>query len=150
MQKIKYIIIFTLLLALGLLYVQLDDYDKITNRLIKDNRSSLQNKTFLNKTIEELKTTNSELKNTIMILKEKIISLEEKNHLLTIQFYEQNITRQDKNASINFNLNQEISEKQEYTQENINTEESLNITPNITLDDENKITGFGVEYKQEF
>lgn len=150
MQKLKYIIIFTLLLALGLLYVQLDDYDKITNELIQDNRSSLQNKTYLDQTIEQLKTTNNELEITITKLNEKIISLEEKNHILQIQLYEQNSTIQDKNSTDSFNLQEEILQTRNYTQSNSTAQQELDVTPNITLDDENKITGFGVKYQQKF
>ena len=162
MQKIKYIVIFTLLLALGILYVQLSDYDKITNALLNENSSSyknienlnnkiilLENKnTILNNRITSLENNNSNLNNTITQLQEEIIAIDENLSIsnLPIQQY----TTIDTNTTINnsLNINEEIllSSKKPILKE----EESIQIEPKIQLDDQNNITGFGIEYKEEF
>jgi len=137
MQKIKYIIIFTLLLALGMVYIQLIDYKNITGTLLKDNQSNKNTVQILENKISLLENTTQELKNTI-------ISLEENLSLTQMKLDTQNYT-QENNASIDF---QDPSQSIENILNNTNDE--LNLQPNITLDNENQITGFGLEYKTKF
>ena len=159
MQKIKYIIIFTLLLALGLLYVQLSDYDKITNTLLNENSSSYQNIEKLNNKIILLESTNVELNNQIR-------SLENNNTKLTNQVVElqEEIISIDENISISqlpklqytsadttettIDINQEILQINKNNSEGLLN--NLPVIPNATINDENKITGFGIEYKEKF
>ncbi len=156
MQKIKYIIIFTLLLALGLLYIQLCDYDKITNTLLNDNKLSYETEIILKNKISTLETDNLTLSDKINNLEEHIITLEE--NLSVLQLTIQNNIPQDINYTIeqNIDINQEImlsnenSTEEEIEEQNENLNPIPNITPSITMDDENQITGFGIEYKEEF
>jgi len=161
MEKIKYIIIFTLVLGLGLLYMQIDDYDDITNSLLLDSKSSHKNKltfqkqiltlqtenTKYNQKINLLEINNTELNDKILILQEQIISLEENHSLSKIKTVNTKYTL----PTNDFNLTEEMLKNNEnnYTQKKDEDNSSL-LKPNVTIDDENKITGFGVEYSQEF
>jgi len=136
MQKIKYIIIFTLVLALGMVYVQLLDYQKITTTLLENNANEKNKTTLLQNKIISLDTQNQELQN-------KIISLEETINLNKLQLH--NNYSNDNNESNKFQLNT-IPLNNEINPEIPET----NLTPNITLDNENEITGFGLEYNQKF
>ncbi|MGK0255763.1 MAG: hypothetical protein ACI81I_000369 [Arcobacteraceae bacterium] len=122
MQKMKYIIIAILLLALGIIYLQLLDYKNITSILLKENT------TLINKTYD---------------LNDKIISLEESLSIKEIELNKLNFI--NNTTKIN-NLPQYLNPLNQAIQET----EKLKLTPNITIDEENKITGFGLEYKQEF
>jgi|GEM_PF-2585443 len=81
MQKIKYIVIFILTLALIFVYIQLDDYNKISNSLLQHNSSSSEKINNLQEKISNLENENEELKNSIFIFKEKIFLLEEELEL---------------------------------------------------------------------
>ena len=136
MQKIKYIIIFTLVLALAIITVQLTDYQKITSVLLKENNTINQTTEILNKQITLLQEKNQELQN-------KIISLEEK---LTMR----NLELNNQNFSLDTNITKELKQKIQVIEHAKDKNDDLELTPNISIDDENKITGFGLEYKQKF
>ena len=136
MQKVKYIIIFTLVLALGMVYIQLADYQKITSTLLENNTENKNNSVQLKNTIISLETQNQQLQNTIISLEEQLSLAQIK--LVNHQFTENNNT---------LNLPMDI---QPLNQEQNQTTPNLNLTPSITLDDENEITGFGLEYTQKF
>jgi len=136
MQKIKYIIIFTLVLALAIITVQLTDYQKITSVLLKENNTINQTTEILNKQITLLQEKNQELQN-------KIISLEEK---LTMR----NLELNNQNFSLDTNITKELKQKIQVIENAKDKNGDLELTPNISIDDENKITGFGLEYKQKF
>jgi len=136
MQKIKYIIIFTLVLALAIITVQLTDYQKITSVLLKENNTINQTTEILNKQITLLQEKNQELQN-------KIISLEEK---LTMR----NLELNNQNFSLDTNITKELKQKIQVIENAKDKNDDLELTPNISIDDENKITGFGLEYKQKF
>ena len=162
MQKIKYIIIFTLLLALGLLYVQLSDYDKITNTLLNENSSSyknietlnnkvilLENKNIeLNNQIELLEDKNTNLNKQLITLQEEIISIEENISISQLPIQPNIITDTNKTINSSLDMHQEVLLNSQ-SDESIE-EFNMPIEPKVTLDDQNKITGFGIEYKEEF
>ena len=125
MQKIKYIIIFTLLLALGLLYVQLSDYDKITNTLLNENSSSYKNIEKLNNQIILLENTNLELNNQVK-------SLENNNTNLNNQIVE----LQEEIISIDESISISQLPTQEYSSTDI-TETTVDINQEISLINKN-------------
>ena len=138
MQKIKYIIIFTLTLALGILYIQITDYQNITNTLLSENTNSNTQTKSLQNTIQFLEDQNTELN-------DKIISLQEELAIIQIKLNNTNFII-DTNTTQNF-----LEPQNSFTLPQKNLIESpVDMTPNITLDEENKITGFGLEYKQKF
>lgn len=136
MQKITYVIILVLTLALGMVYIQLADYQGITSSLLKDNQD--YKNTIKNIKSEQtlLETENSELQNRVILLEENLA-------LKQLELNNQYIP--DINGTQNFPINIEPLNTQE---DNLSSE--LPITPNITIDNENEITGFGLEYKQKF
>jgi cell division protein FtsB len=148
MQKIKYIIIFTLLLALAIIAVQLSDYQNITSSLLQENNSINKTTLTLNKEIKSLKEQNE-------ILQAKILSLEEQLSRQNIESNQFNFSNEN-NTTINSIQTQEPipveQEKSIFTNDTTNEQNSQNIDvkPNIKIDDENEITGFGLEYKQKF
>ncbi len=122
MQKIKYIIIATLLLALAIIYSQFLDYKNISSILLKENEN------LINKTHD---------------LNDKITSLEESLSIKEIELYKPYFRYDLNTTSIllqNFNLLNKMSQEAEKSA----------LTPNIKLDEENKILNFKLEYKQEF
>jgi len=134
-KKIKYIIIFTLLLALGMIYKQLLDYQEITTTLLQNNTESVNHVKEFEEKVAILITENESLQN-------KIILLEESLSLLRIEHNNQNFSI-DGNSTKTLPLSIEPINNKEITHK-------LDITPNITIDDENDITGFGLEYTQKF
>ena len=164
-------------MALGLLYIQLTDYDKITNSLLSENSSSYENIEKLNNKIillEKIKieqinkiislennntnltnqiiileNNNSTLNNKITQLQDEIILIDE--NISIVNLPPQQYIPIDINNTINnsFNLNEEIlSSKDNITVEK--EEENILIEPKVTLDEQNKITSFGIEYKEKF
>ena len=135
MQKINYIIIFILVLALGMIFKQLTDYRTITEQLLETNTESQQEiKSFENKVLT-LIDENGNLQN-------KIILIEEELSLLKLKHANQDFSA-DHNQTKNFPLEiQPLDNEQPMPK--------LNVTPNITIDEENEITGFGLEYTQKF
>ncbi len=83
MKNIQYIIIFTLLIALGLIFTKTINYENITDELLSENIKKTnkikylesQNST-LNQTIINLKNNLSQEKNNTKQLEEQIILLE--------------------------------------------------------------------------
>ena len=136
MQKVKYIIIFTLVLALGMVYIQLADYQNITSTLLEDNSDSKNNTIQLKNKINSLETQNQQLQNTI-------ISLEEKLSLAQIQLMNQQFIENNNTINIPMDIQPLNKEQNQTTPE-------LDLTPDITIDDENEVTGFGLEYTQKF
>jgi len=96
MQKIKYIIILVLVLLLGFVYLQLTDYDKISNSLLQQNSSSSKTIDNLESQISTLQAKNQLLHENISTLKEKIFLLEEE--LVLIKF-----DKSDSNTTIDKN-----------------------------------------------
>jgi len=136
MQKVKYIIIFTLVLALGMVYIQLADYQKITSTLLENNSDNKNNSIQLKNKIITLETQNQQLQNTI-------ISLEEKLSLAQIQLMNQQFIENNNTLNLPMDIQPLNTEKNQTTP-------NLNLRPDITIDDENKVTGFGLDYTQKF
>lgn len=137
MQKIKYIIIFTLLVALGMIYIQLVDYKNIAISLVNENTTINKNTNLLNNKLNSLQIENEKLKNTILSLEETLLDMQIK--LNNVRYY--------RTTDINDTNN---TYNAPYDDLDTNQTEELNIKPSLDLDDENKITGFGLEYTQEF
>lgn len=136
MTKIKYIIIFTLVLALGMVYIQLADYQDITSTLLENNSDNKNTTIQLKNKITTLETQNQELQNTI-------ISLEEKLSLTQIQLMNQQFIENNNTINIPMDI-------QPLNIEQNQTTPDVNLAPDITIDDENEVTGFGLEYTQKF
>ena len=149
MKYLKYIIIFTLLLLLGLLYLQLHNYQNITTTLLSKNHTLNQNKIDLQDKIVSLKEQIDKQNEKINTFQKNIISLEENLSLLKLKVVDTNYTQ----PQSDLNLSNEILKSNKYNdfkKVEKNTTNSSNIKPNITMDNENKITGFGLEYHQKF
>ena len=130
MTKIKYIIIFTLVLALGMVYIQLADYQKITSSLLENNSDNKSKSIELENKIIFLETQNQELKDTITSLTNTL-------ELTKIQ--------NDNNQSINIPMDSQV-----INNDNYESTPEINLNPNINFNNENDITGFGRENTQEF
>ncbi len=129
MEKIKYLIIFTLIIALGLLYIELTNYKNITNQLITTNNtqekeiSNLENK--LKKQIDTIITLEENLTNT----KLKIKKLNFKIPITTLEY--NYIPDIETNTTIINNNN-------------------FDIKPTISFDENRNIEGFNIQLKQKF
>jgi len=143
MQKIKYLIIFTLILALGLLYLQIIDYKIITNQLISTNSTLESEQKTLSNELNKTKIENINLKETIKNQNQKIITLEENLTNQKIQIKE-----------INFTIPQTTLDYKDIPNiENNVTKidnDKIDISPSIFLDEEQKVDGFHIELKQKF
>jgi len=136
MEKIKYLIIVILLIVIGMIYKQLLDYQNISSSLLNNNTEKLNEQQEIKLTLEKSELENQELK-------EKIISLEESLSLLKLKF-DNNYIQEEQNQTnipirsktLNYDNNESLQEH--------------SMTPNITIDDENKVTGFQLEYSQKF
>lgn len=100
MQKIKYIIILILALSLVFVYIQLSDYDKISNSLLQQNSSSSKKIEDLESQVSTLQAENQVLQDTIATQKQKIFLLEEELILIKYDKSDSNTTS-DSNTSIN-------------------------------------------------
>lgn len=136
MQKITYVIILVLTLTLGMVYIQLADYQQITSSLLKDNQEYKNKLEHMQSNKTLLETENQQFQNTI-------ISLEENLALKQLEINNQYIP--DINGTQSFPINIEPLNNEED-----NSSSTPPLTPNITIDNENEITGFGLEYKQKF
>lgn len=136
MQKITYVIILVLTLTLGMVYIQLADYQQITSSLLKDNQEYKNKLEHMQSNKTLLETENQQFQNTI-------ISLEENLALKQLELNNQYIP--DINGTQSFPINIEPLNNEED-----NSSSTPPLTPNITIDNENEITGFGLEYKQKF
>lgn len=134
MQKIKYLIILTLGILLTLVYLQLDDYDNISNSLLEDNIKANQTIQELQETIQTLKDQNEKLQEDIVFLYNKVDNLN-----LEIEYLEHEANQ--KEATL---LNDTNSDDLNILEQNDTIEEDnpSNEEP-ITLENENTITGFG-------
>jgi len=138
MQKINYIIFFILILALAMVSFQLTDYHTITSSLLKDNNTSKNYNNTLQNKIKSLEQEKEQLQT-------KIILIEETLSRTQIELNNQTILQDFTSTINNYSL-----QPKPLTIEEVKKADSMKITPNITLDDENEITGFGIEYKQQF
>ncbi len=99
MQKIKYIIILILALSLVFVYIQLSDYDKISNSLLQQNSSSSKKIEDLESQVSTLKAENQVLQDTIATQKQKIFLLEEELVLIKYDKSDSNTTITDTNTT---------------------------------------------------
>jgi uncharacterized protein YlxP (DUF503 family) len=128
MEKIKLIVIFTLLLAIGFLSKELLNYQKITSGLLQEYNTQEQK---------------------IILLKTNIISLEErlkkqeKDYDISIATLEKKCAQDDLSLkylnSSTQGIAQDLDEAVEYIDSKSNNKQEI---------DENKITGYGLEYLQ--
>jgi|GEM_PF-5783979 len=141
MKNITYIIIFTLLIALGLIYTKTINYENIADELLSENieqineikylksKNSTLNQTIINQetNIQNLEENLSQERNNTQILEEQIILLESK--LPYIDFNDTNNTIHEEQFNNNFIFENNTTEQIEEYIEHPNTEE-------------NEITGF--------
>ena len=120
-----------------MLYKQLLDYQNISSSLLDNNTESLGEHKKTKDTLALLQIENAELK-------DKIISLEESLSLLKIKFDNETFTQENNETK---NISTDIYP---FNDDNNKSTEKNNLTPNITLDDENQITGFQLQYSQQF
>jgi len=138
MQKINYIIFFILVLALAMVSFQLTDYHTITTSLLEDNNTSKSHNNTLQDRITSLEQEKEQLQTKIILIEETLSQTQ-------IELNNQTIL-QDYTSTINdYSL-----QPKPLTVEEVKKSDPLKVTPNITLDEENEITGFGIEYKQQF
>jgi len=141
MQKIKYIIIFTLSLALGMVCIQLIDYQKITSTLLENNSENKNKNVALENTVISLTEKNE-------ILQNKIISLEETLALAQLKL--NNTYSNDNNLTKEILQNiQTIKDEKDEINEKVDSS-NIDISPNITIENQTDIIGFGLDYKQKF
>ena len=155
-EKVTYLIIFILLLVSTLLYIQIRDFNSVTTILVEDNKHNQQINQELkkeldiaksivvsqNKTIEDQKIQIETLNDTIIGLQEQISNMRIYNGMNS-SIYDNNYTTTNQQLIEDQNLtNQQIDQ----TQQNSSTQ----ILPSVEVNDENKITKFGVEYHQKF
>ncbi|MEA3498084.1 MAG: hypothetical protein U9R16_03390 [Campylobacterota bacterium] len=156
MKNIKYVIIFSLLLALGIVYNQLNNYKNITNKLLLQSNTQTNTIKILENNITQQSVIITNLQKNLNSFEDTLLDEADQTEL-----YKKIITLEEHIVSLEENqLNNEIEDINKTTQiEQLNERtdkpnniknDSLNITPNITLDEENKVTGFGLEYKEEF
>jgi len=123
MKYFKYIIILILLLICALLYMQLNDYDNISNSLLDDNIETKEQMKKLTNSIDDIKEHSLELQQKINVLY-SIIDAKE----IEIELLEDNCLQiealNNKKVLINTPL------------------ENLSKDSKITLDNENEVTGF--------
>jgi len=138
MQKIKYIIIFTLTLIVAMITIQLLDYQKISTNLIDDNNLNQKENEVLKQKITLLEEQNKELQDKIILLEEQMVvnSLKIKQEDYSFDY----------NSSIK--INTQIPSF--YKKRENKSLDTIYLTPDMTIDDENQITGFGLNYKQKF
>jgi hypothetical protein len=164
MNKIKYIIIFTLLLALGLIYKQLIDYKNISNKLLNEvNDLDKQTKILKQQTIEQ--------SNKIIELEQQHIEQEEyistlKNDMLKMHTNTNETNESNQSYFENDDTNQtyfDLNESQEYQYDSTSEEQGLNDNTIIQIQNEinetsneqidktnpeNAITGYGLEHME--
>lgn len=134
MNKIYYIIIFILIITLGMLYTQLIDYKEITTSLLDNNKQSIIKIKKLENHTLTLETQNKEFET-------KLIALEENLRLKETTLEQDSFSSTD-NDNLALDFQKEELEKQDTP--------NSSVSPNVTLDDENKVTGFGLKYSQKF
>jgi len=122
MKYFKYIIILILFLICALLYMQLNDYDNISNSLLHDNIETKEQMEKLSNSVNDIKEHSLELQEKINILY-SIIDAKE----IEIEMLEDSCIQTDQPLNTQ-NQTDEITPE---TQEG-----------QITLENENKVTGF--------
>ncbi len=161
MKKIKYIIIFTLLLALALIYKQLIDYKDIANTLLSEVNNLDKQTKILKQQTEEQSNKIIELEQTHIEQEDYITTLKNEMILMHINANELNTTddTNDSNQSY-FDLNDTnqiyTNNYEENSYQDIQTDELNENEINETLTDEtelnnssqNAITGYGLEHME--
>jgi len=137
-----------------MIYMRLMDYENITNTLLQENNKQhsktkdLENKiSILENKISILENKTAILQNEKILLENKIITLDETLLSTQMRLNNTNFTVENNETyPIPFNVKDMNISKDIYTTQ----EQAIDLTPNITLDDENKVTGFGLQYKNKF
>jgi hypothetical protein len=158
MKKLIYIIIFILLIVTALLYKQLLDYQNISSSLLKNNTDLKSKISTQQKNIDEKTFAIQTLTNDISNLNDKVISLEQNiSNMLIVK--DINFTIDDTNNSILIN---NLTQPEPILDTNSTYNLDIPIVPTVQIEqsspkntdeqkvNENKITGFGLEYSHEF
>ena len=117
-----------------MIYIQLIDYQKITASLLKDNKQSIDQ-------ITELKNNTINLENQNKMLQTHILSLEENLNVQQTELENRNFIESDE-TNLSLDLEKKIENKQD--------SDNPSLTPNVKLNEENEVTGFGLQYSQKF
>lgn len=166
MQKIKYIIIFVLLVALGMFYTQIVDYQSITNSLLKENQTHNTSNDDLNEEILTLKNQVVRLKQQIKTLEakvltaqnekiplnEKIIALEEELLTAKVTRHKESYLKPETNykKELNTELNYDTKSLNIPTQPKSSLYNGPDLSPSVDLNENREVTGAGIEYKTTF
>jgi len=130
-----------------MIYMRLMDYENITNTLLQENNKQHAKTKDLENKISILENKTAILQNEKILLENKIITLDETLLSTQMRLNNTNFTVENNETyPIPFNVKDMNISKDIYTTQ----EQAIDLTPNITLDDENKVTGFGLQYKNKF
>ena len=130
-----------------MIYMRLMDYENITNTLLQENNKQHTKTKDLENKISILENQTTILQNEKILLENKIITLDEKLLSTQIKLNTTHFTVENNETyPAPFNVKDMNISKDIYTTQ----EQPVDLTPNITLDDENKVTGFGLQYKNKF
>jgi len=143
-EKIKYLIILTLILSLGIVYYQLENYKKLTNSLIDQNNK-------ISKQIEQLEQIKQTNKNLIAKKNKEIENLNDEIIKKDEEILKLTVVKETQD--INFTIATPYPTKLEDLPTFKDTKEQLpnfDVVPSIKLNNENKITGFNLQYQQKF
>jgi len=163
MNKIKYIIIFTLLLALGLIYKQLIDYKDIANKLLIEVNTLDNDTRLLKQQITEQSNKIIELEQTHQEQEEYIITIKNNMMIINMENNDTNSTNDSNGSYLDINDTNQTYIEEEIQYEDEQTDElapdSLDENDNIKIRDEmndpeynnssqNAITGYGLEHME--
>lgn len=157
MAKVKYIIILTLILVIGLLFLQLQNHKQLTNDLVyennyldKDHKSLINQIKQLEEKISNLENKITTLENNNTNLQDNINQLQDDIILMEEDINNKHLIPNDINYTIKINDNiYKMPPTFESNETNI-SEDDLKIIPKIQLDDENNIESINIEYKENF
>lgn len=143
MEKFKYIIIFLLTVLLGLTYYQLNQYQKISNKLIAENN-------YLDKKNEELSSQNLKKQETIEVLNRQIKDQEQE--ILSLQNHLSNLlSSQPLQKDYNEMGENPFEEKAPGLKNNDDEQKpDLSLDPGVNLDENNEIESIEIKLKKSF
>ncbi|PIF04147.1 MAG: hypothetical protein CSA86_03365 [Arcobacter sp.] len=166
MKNIQYIIIFTLLLALGILYIQFMNYKNISSTLLNENTRNTAQISQLNSKISSLIIQNKELKTKISVLKKELdhykspinTILPEKEPVIPNEsidmhklYLKTSLDEKVEKDYSNQNFTNNIAPYKKEVEKEDEKVNSSSLMPSIDIDiEKEEITGVGIQYEQKF
>jgi hypothetical protein len=144
MEKFKYIIIFLLALLLGLTYYQMEQYQKISQKLISENN-------YLDKEIEKLNLQNRKNQEVVNVLNAQVD--EQTKMILSL---EQNLTGllSFQPAREDFRIDHKLYNEPEDKNVSYGNKEddkfSFPVEPKVNLDENNEVESLEIKIKKSF